>query len=232
MIVIIDDEYEFALILKKELEKSYKDTDIYILTNFDENFLNNNDVEILFVDIELGNGKNGIDLASMYRRQGNDDVEIIFISMHETHEHSSHVAFPLYFIRKTHLKADLITCRLLLEERRRKREMHIMLDNHLIKLTDVLYIESQGNKVNYMGPNNSIILERRMKLADVETELEKFHFIKCHKSYVVNAAYVTKIRASYVIVNCVKIPVSRSEHKHFMDMYHNYYIEKKRLKLR
>lgn len=53
MIVIIDDDPLFAEILKENLKKYYKDNEIVVLCDFDEEFLNSNDVEILFVDIEL-----------------------------------------------------------------------------------------------------------------------------------------------------------------------------------
>ena len=69
MIVIIDDDPLFAEILKENLEKYYKNEKIKILTNFDLNFLTNNDVEIIFLDIELKN-ENGIEMAKKYRDLG------------------------------------------------------------------------------------------------------------------------------------------------------------------
>lgn len=227
MIVIIDDEYLFAVRLKKKLKKYYKNEKIKILINFDLNFLTNNDVEIIFLDIELKN-ENGIKMAHMYREQGHEDTYIVFVSSHDDLVYDIFGVRAIDFIRKGKLDYDLRRCVSLINSEKKRREMHVMLDKQLIKLKDVLYIESDGNYVNYKGVNDNIILERRMKLSDVETELEKYHFIKCHKSYIVNAAHVTKARTNYVIINnCVKIPISRSEQKHFIDKYHDYYIEKR-----
>ncbi len=226
MIVIIDDEYDFAEILKKELKKYYKNKKIKILTNFDLNFLANNDIEIIFLDIELKN-ENGIEMAKKYRDHGYN-AYIIFVSSHDDFVFYTFGAKPLDFVRKGNLKNDLGRCIELIELEKKRKKMHIMIDKKLIKLTDVLYIESQGNKVYYTGANDNILLERRITLSDVENELEKYHFIKCHKSYIVNAARITKVRANYVIINkCIKIPVSRSEQKHFIEKYHKYYIWKK-----
>lgn len=229
MIVIIDDEYFFAVRLKKKLKKYYKNEKIKVLMNFDLNFLTNNDVEIIFLDIELKN-ENGIKMAHMYREQGYEDTYIVFISNHDDFVYDIFGVRPIDFIRKDKLDYDLKKCVSLISSEKKRREMHVMIDNQLIKLTDVLYIESQGNYVNYIGINDCIILERRMKLSDVEAELGKYHFIKCHKSYIVNAAHVTKAHTNYVIIdNCVKIPVSRNEQKHFIDKYHDYYIWKKNI---
>lgn len=226
VIVIIDDDSLFAEILKENLEKYYKNEKIKILTNFDLNFLTNNDVEIIFLDIELKN-ENGIEMAKKYRNLGYNTY-IIFVSSHDSFVFYTFGVKPLDFIRKDNLKNDLEKSIKLIKIEKKKKEMQIIIDEQLIKLTDVLYIESRGNKVYYIGTDDNIILERRVTLSDVETEHEKHHFIKCHKSYIVNAAYVTKARANYVIINkCVKIPVSRGEQKHFIEKYHEYYIWKK-----
>ena len=190
------------------------------------NFLANNDIEIIFLDIELKN-ENGIEMAKKYRDHGYN-AYIIFVSSHDDFVFYTFGAKPLDFVRKGNLKNDLGRCIELIELEKKRKKMHIMIDKKLIKLTDVLYIESQGNKVYYTGANDNILLERRITLSDVENELEKYHFIKCHKSYIVNAARITKVRANYVIINkCIKIPVSRSEQKHFIEKYHKYYIWKK-----
>lgn len=227
MIVVIDDEYFFAMRLKKELKKYYKNEKIKILTSFDFEFLKNNDIEILFLDIEL-DGENGIKMAHQYREQGYENTYIIFVSSHDNFVFDTFDVKPLDFIRKCNLKNDLEKCIKLIDREKRRKEQTVMIDNKLVKLTDVLYIESRGNNVDYIGANDHIILERRIKLSDVEKELEKYHFIRCHKSYIVNAANITKARTSYVIINnCVKIPISRSEQKHFTDKYLDYYIAKK-----
>ena len=228
MIVIIDDDPIFAEMLKENLKKYYKDNEIIILTYFDEEFLNSNEVEILFVDIELEDGKNGIDLASIYRRQGNDHVEIIFISTHENLEHNSHVAFPLYFIRKAHFKSDLIDAVLLLNERRRKREMPFMLEGKIVKLMDILYIESRRNNVFYHFKDGSKI-KRRIQISTVEKELEKFDFIRCHVSYVVNAVHIKEYYIEYIILGQkTQIPIGEKFSEYFLDKYHDFMISRRK----
>lgn len=230
MIVIIDDEYFFALQLKRKLKKFYKNEKIKILTKFDSEFLANNNVDTLFLDIELANGKNGIEMARMYREQIDQDekLNIVFISAHDSYVYSTFGVRPIDFIRKGNITEDLERCINLIEQKKKRDEMQVIIGGKMFKLMNVLYVESQGNNVNYVGAKNDLILERRAKLSDVEKELEKYHFIRCHKSYVVNAARITEASTNYVILNKeIEISISRSEHKHFMDKYHEYYIAKK-----
>ena len=56
-IVIIDDDIEFANRLKKHVLKYY-DEDIFIINFFDWDFINDNKIDLLFLDIELGKEEN------------------------------------------------------------------------------------------------------------------------------------------------------------------------------
>lgn len=231
MIVIIDDEYDFAEFLKHKLEKKYIDKEIKILTEFNHEFLVTNDIEILFLDIELKN-KNGIEQARKLRELGYDNLNIVFISCHDNFVYNTFGVRPLDFIRKSRLNSDLERCVELIKKKKEREEMQTIIDGQLVRLIDVLYIESRGNNVIYKGINDNVILERRIKLSDIEKELEKYHFIRCHKSYIVNANHVTKACTNYVIVNNnIKIPISRSKQEYFINKYHDYYIEKKYSKL-
>lgn len=214
MILIIDDDHNFAVTLKETLSKYYKDCSIEMLTTFDQDYLDKNNIDILFLDIELKE-EDGIELAKKYREKGNDELEIVFISSHENYVHHSFVAFPRFFIRKAYLKEDLIECILVLEERRRKREMQIMINGNSIKLLDVLFVEAKCNYVYYIFSDGSE-LKRRITLSLVEEELTELDFIRCHSSYLVNAAHIRHIATDYLILDIdIKIPISE---KYYLDI--------------
>lgn len=226
MIVIIDDEYNYAKILKNELKKFYKNEEIAILLKFDEEYINNNDVDVIFLDIELGN-KNGIDLACDYRRRENNEVEIIFISAHDNFEHHTHVAYPLYFIRKHYLKEDLATCLFLLEERRKRKEMPFMFSGKVIRLVDVIYIESIRNNVFYHFKDDSVI-KHRAKISNVENELKNFDFVRCHQSFIVNMVYVKEYFPfkNIILKNNKEIPTTQKYHEKILDSFRDYLSKK------
>ena len=123
MIVIIDDEYFFAVRLKKKLKKFYNKEKIKILTKSDFEFLANNNVDILFLDIELANGENGIEFARLYREQIDQDekLNIIFISAHDNYVYSTFGVRPIDFVRKGNLEEDLGRCVNLIEQKKKRR---------------------------------------------------------------------------------------------------------------
>ncbi len=87
-------------------------------------------------------------------------------------------------------------------------------------MDDLIYITSQGNYASfYIKEKNGLVKEKilRVTLQKINTDLEPFsRIIRCHKSYIVNTAYVTDItgnaRGYLLKINCINfsIPVSRS----------------------
>lgn len=128
MIVIIDDEYFFAVRLKKKLKKFYNKEKIKILTKSDFEFLANNNVDILFLDIELANGENGIEFARLYREQIDQDekLNIIFISAHDNYVYSTFGVRPIDFVRKGNLEEDLGRCVNLIEQKKKKKKCKLL----------------------------------------------------------------------------------------------------------
>lgn len=222
MIVVVDDEYDYAIFLKGKLKKYYKDKKIEILTEFNFEFITNNDVDILFLDIELDN-VNGIELANEYRKLGYEDTYIVFISAHDNYVYDTFGTKPIDFIRKGQIDNDLEKCVKLIEREKKRKEMQIIIEGHKINLVNIFYIESQGNKAFYRGINNKEILERRIKLSDVEIELEKYNFLRCHKSYIINIIHISMLYTDSVILkDNTEISISRSCREHFFEKYRGY----------
>lgn len=223
MIAIIDDDYNFAEILKKELEKYYTEKEIKILTNFDTVFLANNSIKTLFLDIELGS-ENGIDLAVEYYRynQRGNAPDIIFVSSHENYVHYSFVAMPLYFIRKEKLVTDLKECMNIINYKNRRKNAKIEVNDDTIKVSQIIFVESKSNYVYYTLDNGRKI-KHRTKISLVEETLKEYDFIRCHVSYVINVAYITAIDKDYVILNDnVKISVSPARYRDVLEAYKQY----------
>ena len=223
MIAIIDDDYNFEEILKKELEKYYTEKEIKILTNFDTVFLANNSIKTLFLDIELGS-ENGIDLAVEYYRynQRGNAPDIIFVSSHENYVHYSFVAMPLYFIRKEKLVTDLKECMNIINYKNRRKNAKIEVNDDTIKVSQIIFVESKSNYVYYTLDNGRKI-KHRTKISLVEETLKEYDFIRCHVSYVINVAYITAIDKDYVILNDnVKISVSPARYRDVLEAYKQY----------
>ncbi|MBO4989587.1 MAG: response regulator transcription factor [Clostridia bacterium] len=60
-------------------------------------------------------------------------------------------------------------------------------------------------------------------LVDAKKELADSHFILCHRSYLVNAAYVSKIQGMDIIVNGEKLPISRNYKREVTEYMANFF---------
>lgn len=226
MIVIIDDELIFAEKLKKELVQHYNEKEIVTMCEFDYEFLTQNDVDILFLDIELKN-ENGIDIARYCRKSGYKNINIVFVSSHNSYVYDTFEVRPIAFIRKEAISEDLKKCVSLID--RKRSETKILINDTLVNLLDILYIESEANYV-YYRLKNGLSIKSRTKLSKIEKELEKYNFMRCHTSYIVNAEHVTKIHADFLTLeDNIKISISRSWRDSFFDKYRDFYRKIKKI---
>lgn len=224
MIAIIDDDLLFAGILKEKLLQYNKNYEIKVLSCFDEEFLNNNDIEILFLDIELGD-QDGIELASKYREKGHDKVEIVFVSVHNGLVFHSMVAYPRYFVRKLNLDQDLKECMHVIRNRNRRKNAKILVNDEMIMITDILFVKSKRNYVYYTLLNKEII-KQRTKISIVEEVLKEYNFVRCHLSYLINVAYIERVGKDFVALkNNILISVSKSRYSEVLNTYKQYRFE-------
>lgn len=226
MILIVDDEIIFAEQLKKELVKYYQNENIIIMSEFDYDFFDKNDIDILFLDIELKN-ENGIDIARYCRKSGYKNINIVFVSSHSSYVYDTFEVRPIAFIRKEAINEDLKKCLSLIDCKR--SETKILINDTLVNLLDILYIESEANYV-YYRLKNRLSIKSRTKLSKIEKELERYNFMRCHTSYIVNAEHITKIHADFLILeDNIKISISRSWRDSFFYKYRDFYRKIKKI---
>lgn len=86
----------------------------------------------------------------------------------------------------------------------------------IIKIDDILYLKSEGGKTVVVAKKGSYV--SRTGLQNWESKLKKFDFIRCHRSYIVNANYIKKmihVLGEYkelILDYCdVNIPISRQK---------------------
>lgn len=66
----------------------------------------------------------------------------------------------------------------------------------------------------------------RKKISEIETMLPDEHFVRCHRSYIVNIRYIKSIeKCNLVLENGVKIPISRGRFKELNEVFINYICE-------
>ena len=220
-IAIFDDRIEDAERLQKELAKYIENEKIYIKDNFDYEFIENNVIDLLFLDIEL-DSQNGIEEAIKIRLQKAIDINIIFFSNYDIYMQKAMIIRPIYFIRKQYLADDLKKAWQVLELNDFRLRRRISNNVKSIPVTKIMYIESNNKYIYFHYENNKSIRERD-KLDNIEKEIIKETFVRCHKSYIVNFRCVDiRDNDKFLMLDGKYIHISRKYHKNVIRKWQEY----------
>ena len=87
-----------------------------------------------------------------------------------------------------------------------------------IRISDIAYVESLGNyiKIHAAGSAPMVL----MTMSDMEAKLTD-QFVRIHKSYLVNAANIQKVKADEVQVAGASLPIGKTYKKYFTEFIKN-----------
>ena len=158
--------------------------------------------DMIFLDIEL-HTITGVEIGKVIREEmKNEAVHIVYISGKDSYAMALFKIRPLDFLIKP-LKEEkieeVIRQAIRLSGKNNQffeyKKAHIV---HKVAIDNILYFESIGKKIRMVLQHD--VDEFYEKLPNIEKQLTKYHFIRIHKSYLVN--YVHVIEYQY---DCVKI---------------------------
>lgn len=228
-IAIIDDEliqreYLFTIL---NSWKSSNELNIKMFNNAEAflfDYEENKDYDILLLDIEMEK-LNGIELAQKIRRD-NEKVQIIFVTGFSDYISLGYDVSALHYLIKPvstdklhHVLNKAINIL-------SKKEQNIIIkvdgQNIIIKLNDIIYIESLGHYINI----NTIKKEEFV----IKNGINKFmkelneNFVIPHRSYIVNLKYVKIITKNSIILdNDKEIPISKNNFEQLNKAFIKYY---------
>jgi DNA-binding LytR/AlgR family response regulator len=229
---ICEDEADIARYIEKTLRQEFLNIGIQVSFDVYDNgerlikqFEMHYHYDMIFMDIEMPD----IDGISVCRRirEMNTDTLVVFISNKEELVFSSFEVKPFRFIRKSHydsmIKGIIPAIR---EELLRRKPRLIQVadpatkDVYTFDVNSLLYVEAQLKYSVFHTKSGNV--EIKVKLMDIESQLNKYDFLKPHRSYLVNPSYISVIRRSEI---CMKdeqiIPVSRGR----IDIIKQQYLE-------
>ncbi len=136
--------------------------------------------DLLFLDIEMP----GLDGFGLARRicSGKTDICLIFVSAHESFVFDSQEYMPFWFVRKGMLQRDLSLA----------MEKYYRLKDGAGYQELPVYIECKGHLLEIHRQDGKIC-KQYGSLKAMEEELSKHHFLRVHKSYLVNQEYIEEI---------------------------------------
>lgn len=158
------------------------------------------DFDILILDIEMED-VDGIVVKNYFQKRKKDTI-IIFVTSHNEMMSQAFGVNVMGFVTKSYLD----------------NQLQVMLDDAMKRVMNTVRIEGvDSRKVCYIQAEhvyNILHLENetevsvRCSSADLEKMLEVVGFIRVHRTYIINMAYVDYIKDKTVVVNKKEIPVS------------------------
>ncbi len=176
--------------------------------------------DLLFLDIEMP-GVDGFQLAKRIA-MGKRKCDIIFVSGYESLVFDSWQYSPLWFVRKGMLERDMRLALQKYAERVLAEENCGLFRGVEAAVSDIVYIESRGHLL-YVKRRNGKSFEQYGSLKAFEEELTPHHFLRIHKSYLVNQRYIEEIgKREVLLTDGTALEMGRDRRKTLQEAMHRY----------
>jgi len=203
---ICDDMEEHRERIKKKVEEYYfsrnKDYKVLVYDRGDKAIEEIEMLDLLILDIEMP----VIDGINVKNTIVNKNCRIIFVTNYEQRVYEAFGKNVIAFIKKDELdKLFKILDKIETEEADHKL---IYISGTLYDTYKIEYVEAEGSYINIYESDEKYF--ECLYLSEFLKRVDKRHFLKIHKSYVVNLRYVRKIDSKGVLLENRKIlPLSR-----------------------
>lgn len=219
-IAICDDESDALDMLQSLLEHNGRVSQIgkYMSAKqLQDAILDGECFDLIFMDIELSEPKNGIDLASSVNEVCSD-TQIIFVTGHPDCYYQQIFLKPINLCGYLAKPVDPDVLEKLLQKafetiQSLEAQKLLIQQNgtiHSVLISKIQYLESRGHQVTiHTADEKFICYERLEKLM----ERLSLSFFQCHKSYLVNMDFIRRIEKSSVLLkNGMEIPISKAKY--------------------
>lgn len=167
---------------------------------------------IALMDIDLGQGENGIDAVKRLFPEPSG-VQVIYVTGHIEYctrvYETEHVSFLLKPVDPEQLRAALDRARSKADKRARIGiHVQVRTKDHFLPFSDLRFVESAGRKLRFACGDQ--IYESYARLKDMSNRLDG-RFYQCHKSFAVNLDFVSSCDGrDFVLTTGERIPISGS----------------------
>lgn len=213
IIAIVDDDISIANGLKLKIHKFLPKAIIYVVSFYDDDILYNN-LDLILMDIELWDNKNGIEFYTKIK-QFQNNLRVIFMSSFPHYSQDIFEVDPLYFLIKPIQEDKLQRALEKAENIIENDDNDVLLESKELKVklkeTEILYISSDKRKVLVYTQNQ--IYEIYDKLDNIFDILSD-NFCRCHQSYIINLRHIKLFKKNeFVLKNSTVIPISQKRYK-------------------
>ncbi|HLV38951.1 LytR/AlgR family response regulator transcription factor [Xanthomarina sp.] len=184
--------------------------------------------DIVLLDINLKGQIDGIETALLMQQDFNIPIIYLTANADNVHFDRAKATNPYAFISKPFKKLDLqraieLTENLLKPKEKTNKEPNLEIEDPLIlndcifvrhhekmvkiSIKDILYIEAERNYCRIYSKDKEYLLVTTLKAID--EKLPQDHFLRIHRSFIVNISQIDEIATSHVVVSRKAIPISK-----------------------
>ena len=211
-ILICDDDASFAQAMAKKIQTlpTYSPKSMTLQCLTDVSAMSASELtkfDILFLDIDLGD-KNGIELARAMREH-NAEAVLILVTNFSEYAPEGYEVDAFRYLSKAELDRKLpgyfsdalAVCR----TRQRKVEIFCEGESMPVPVQALIYVESQGHEqLLHLTGWSKKELYTRMTMAQLEELLFSQGFLRIHKQFLVNMAYLQSLQSTGALLTTGK----------------------------
>lgn len=184
--------------------------------------------DIVLLDINLKGKIDGIETALLMQEDFNIPIIYLTANADDKNFNRAKTTNPYAFISKPFKKLDLqraieLTANHLQLNNNTEKEIQDIDDEPLIlkdcifvrhhekmvkiSINDILYIEAERNYCRIYAKGKEYLIVTTLK--DIDEKLPQDHFLRIHRSFIVNISQIDEIATSHVVVSRKAIPISK-----------------------
>lgn len=227
-LLIVEDEMLIAANISLELTKlGYEVTGIIPRGEEALIHIKENTPDIVLMDINLKGSIDGIETVK--RMQAFCNIPVIYLTANSDEAHFSRAkeTHPFAFISKPFRKLDLQrTIALVVSQKnvstqvaadRIEKDLEVLTDSIFVRhhdsmvkveIKDIRYIEAERNYCRIFSEEKEYVLVITLK--DMELKLPNKHFMRVHRSFIINLSQIDELGTTYIVIGKKVIPVSKS----------------------
>lgn len=228
-ILIVEDEMIIGANISLQLSKlGYEVTGIISKGEDALIHVRQNHPDIVIMDIQLKGQMDGIETAKAIQREFS--VPVIYLTANADDEYFKRAkeTNPFAFISKPFKKLDLQHAVELTIDRLQRNGQKVYEDEacgspyiqsdsifvrkneRMIKIMidDIYYFEADRNYCKIHAKNRECLLV--MTLKEIDEKLPREHFLRIHRSYIINLSHVQEVAGSHVVIGKKAVPMSKN----------------------
>lgn len=182
------------------------------------NILEKEPVDLIFLDIEMPN-INGLEFLSIFPL---NNIQVIIVSSHKKYAVDSYnfkvTDYLLKPVDSTRFYKSVMKAKNESKKPDSPSNIFIKVNSSFlsIQLSDIYYIESIGDYVNFHVINSKYTVHSTLK--KIDSILPKEQFMRIHNSYIVRIDKIQKYEDNMVFVHKSFLPISRAQKSKLLEV--------------